>query len=218
MGFVIDGETKERIQVPKIICVGRNYAAHAEEMGAEVRSEPLLFFKPPTALLHQGSPIPYPAFTSNLHHEVELGILIGKAGKEIPLEKVTNYLYGYLLALDLTLRDKQDESKKEGWPWAICKGFDGSLPVSEVVKTNDLKAIQSMDIKLWVNQQLRQSASIEQMIFSVEELISYISRFFTLERGDIILTGTPQGVSPIRSGDVIEAQLGPRLKIKFSVR
>jgi 2-keto-4-pentenoate hydratase/2-oxohepta-3-ene-1,7-dioic acid hydratase in catechol pathway len=218
MAFVIDIGTEERISVPKIICVGRNYAAHAEEMGTEVRSEPLLFFKPPTAVLHQGCPIPYPAYTSNLHHEVELGIVMAKGNKEIPLEEVRNHVYGYLLALDLTLRDKQDEAKKEGWPWAICKGFDGSLPVSMVVRTNDLKAIQSMDIKLWVNEQLRQSANTDQMIFSIEELITYISRFFTLERGDIILTGTPEGVAPIHPGDMIEAELGSRLKIRFLVR
>ena len=218
MAFVIDIETKEKILVTKIICVGRNYAAHAEEMGTEARSEPLLFFKPPTALLHQSNPIVYPPFTSNLHHEVELGIVMGVTGKDIKREKSSEHIYGYLLALDLTLRDKQAEAKKEGAPWAICKGFDVSLPISMVVRTNDLKAMQSMDIKLWVNEQLRQSANTNQMIFPIEELISYISRFFTLERGDIILTGTPEGVSPIRSGDVIEAELGTRLKIKFSVR
>lgn len=218
MAFVIDIETKEKILVPKIICVGRNYAAHAAEMGTEVRSEPLLFFKPPTALLHQGGPIPYPPFTSNLQHEVELGIVMASGNKDIAIEHVHKHIYGYLLALDLTLRDRQEEAKKEGWPWAICKGFDGSLPVSMVVRTNDLQAIQSMDIKLWVNEQLHQSANTGQMIFSIEELISYISGFFTLERGDIILTGTPEGVSPIRSGDVIEAELGTRLRIKFSVR
>ena len=218
MAFVIDIDTKEKILVPKIICVGRNYAAHAEEMGTEARSEPLLFFKPPTALLHQGRSIPYPPFTSDLHHEVELGIVIGESGKDIKMEKSCVHIYGYLLALDLTLRDKQAEAKKEGAPWAICKGFDGSLPVSMVVRTNNLKAIQSMNIKLWINGQLRQSANTNQMIFSIEELISYISRFFTLERGDIIMTGTPEGVSPILPGDVIEAELGTRLRITFSVR
>jgi acylpyruvate hydrolase len=218
MGIVIDIDTNEEIQVPKIICVGRNYAAHAREMGVEVKKEPILFFKPPTAILQQGSDIPYPAYTSNLHHEVELGVVMAKEGKEIAMEAVHDHVYGYLLALDLTLRDKQDEAKKGGWPWAICKGFDNSLPVSGVVRSGDLGAIQNMDIKLWVNGQLRQSANTAEMIFSVEKLINYISRFFTLERGDLILTGTPAGVSPIQPGDVIEARLGPRLRMKFSVK
>lgn len=216
--MVMDIDTNQEIQVPKIICVGRNYAAHAKEMGVEVKKEPVLFFKPPTAILQQGEDIPYPPYTSNLHHEVELGIVMAKGGKEISVEAAHGLVYGYLLALDLTLRDKQEEAKRGGWPWAICKGFDGSLPVSRVVSTNDLDAVQNMDMKLWVNQQLRQSANTREMIFSVEELISYISQFFTLERGDLILTGTPAGVSPIRPGDVIEATLGPRLKMKLSVK
>ena len=218
MGLVIDIDSQEELQVPKIICVGRNYTAHAREMGVEVKKEPVLFFKPPTAILRQGADIPYPPYTSNLHHEVELGVVMAKGGKEIAVEAVSDYVYGYLLALDLTLRDKQEEAKKGGWPWAICKGFDGSLPLSGMVKSNDLEAIQNMDIKLWVNGQLRQSANTHEMIFSVQELINYISRFFTLEKGDLILTGTPAGVSPIQPGDVIEATLGPRLRVKFSVK
>jgi 2-keto-4-pentenoate hydratase/2-oxohepta-3-ene-1,7-dioic acid hydratase in catechol pathway len=218
MAIVINIDTNEEIQIPKIICVGRNYTAHAREMGVEVKTEPLLFFKPPTAILQQGEDIPYPAYTSNLHHEVELGIVMAKEGKEIGAEEVYEYVYGYLLALDLTLRDKQEEAKKGGWPWAICKGFDGSLPLSGMVKSNDLEAIQNMDIKLWINGQLRQSANTHEMIFSVQELINYISRFFTLEKGDLILTGTPAGVSPIKPGDVIEATLGPRLRVKFPVK
>lgn len=217
MGIVIDIDTKEEIRVPKIICVGRNYAAHAKEMGVEVKKEPVLFFKPPTAILQQGSDIPYPSYTTNLHHEVELGIVMAKGGKGISVEAVHEHVYGYLLALDLTLRDKQEEAKKAGWPWAICKGFDGSLPVSGVVKSSDLVAIRDMDIKLWVNGRLRQSANTAEMIFSVKELISYISRFFTLEKGDLILTGTPAGVSPLQPGDLIEAQLGSKLRVKFSV-
>ena len=161
MGFIVDMDTKKEITVPKIICVGRNYAAHAQEMGAEVKKEPLLFFKPPTAILQQGSDIPYPPYTSNLHHEVELGIVIGKRCKNVTLEEVRDCVYGYLLALDLTLRDKQTEARKEGAPWAICKGFDGSLPVSMVARTNDLETIQNLDIRLWVNQQLRQKANTD---------------------------------------------------------
>ncbi len=217
MAFIVDIDTEEKIPVSKIICVGRNYAAHAKEMGTRPDGEPVLFFKPPSALLHQGEPIPYPSYTSNLHHEVELGIVMAKGGKQIPLEQVREHIYGYVLALDLTLRDRQDEAKKEGWPWAICKGFDGSLPVSRVVRCDDLESIGRMDIKLWVNKKLRQSSDTGQMIHSVQELINYTSGFFTLERGDLILTGTPAGVSSIRPGDVIEAELGTRLKMRYLV-
>lgn len=217
MGYIIDIDTNEKLLVPKVICVGRNYAAHAREMNAEVQEEPLLFFKPSTSILHQGAHILYPSYTSNLHHEVELGVVMAKGGKKIQPEEVQERVYGYLLALDLTLRDRQKAAKREGKPWAICKGFDGSLPISMVVGTNNLVDMQNLDIKLWVNQQLRQSANTREMIFSVERLISYISDFFTLERGDLILTGTPAGVSAIQPGDLVEAQLGSRLKISFLV-
>ena len=217
MGHIIDIDTNEKLLVPKVICVGRNYAAHAREMNAEVQEVPVLFFKPSTSILHQGANIPYPPYTSNLQHEVELGVVMAKGGKRIQPEEVQGKMYGYLLALDLTLRDRQNEAKREGKPWAVCKGFDGSLPISMVVGTNNLADIQNLDIKLWVNQQLRQSANTSDMIFSVERLVSYISDFFTLERGDLILTGTPAGVSAIEPGDLVEAQLGSRLKISFLV-
>ncbi|XP_028669669.1 acylpyruvase FAHD1, mitochondrial [Erpetoichthys calabaricus] len=201
----------------KIICVGRNYTAHAAELRNAVPSEPLLFLKPPSAYVREGSPIQVPYYCHNLHHEVELGVVIGKRGTAIPQEVAMQHVAGYALCLDMTARDAQDECKSKGLPWTLAKAFDTSCPVSDFIPKEQLCDPGNVRIWLKVNDQLRQEGSTSQMIFSIPYLISYISEFITLEEGDLILTGTPKGVSSVQENDELEAGIEDILKMKFRV-
>lgn len=191
----------------KIVCVGRNYVKHIEEMKSSRTKEPVLFLKPNSALCDAGKPLHIPAQRGAVHHEIELAICIGKGGRNISEEDVAGHIAGYGLALDLTLRDVQALAKEKGLPWAVSKGFDGACPVSEFVSADQVENAQELDLELKLNGTLRQKGNTRQMIFTVPVLISYISRIFTLEEGDLILTGTPAGVGPLSSGDRIEAAI-----------
>ena len=210
-------KTNEKIYPGKIICVGANYSKHVQEMGSLGFKNPVLFFKPPSAIITAGRKIIIPPISSNVHHEVELVIVIGKEGKNIPVNQAEEYVLGYALGIDVTLRDLQQEAKKKGQPWAIAKGFDTSAPISDIILKEEVKDPQNLSLKLWVNDHLRQDGSTSDMKLTVTEIISYISRFFTLERGDLIYTGTPEGVGQVLPGDKIRAQLGNLLTIEFSV-
>jgi 5-carboxymethyl-2-hydroxymuconate isomerase len=204
--------------VGKIICVGQNYKRHIEELKSIKSKDPLIFMKPSTAILPQGRAIILPVFSNEVHHETELALLIGKEGKNITSGKWKNYVSGLGIALDLTLRDIQNEAKKNGHPWTICKGFDGSCPISKFIPLEHVADIQNLKIQLFVNENLRQDGFTGDMIWSVDELVVYISKIFTLEPGDIILTGTPEGVGKLYSGDHLRAVISEVGSMEFDVQ
>jgi len=201
----------------KIVCVGRNYSEHAAELGNAVPGKPILFLKPTTAYVTEGQAIKIPKGCTDLHHEIELGIVIGTRATNVKEVEAMKYVGGYALGIDMTARDWQSEAKKQGHPWCLAKGFDTSCPVSAFIEKDKIPDPGNVDIWLKVNGETRQSGNTKDMIFSVEHLISYTSQFFTLEPGDLLLTGTPSGVSKVVSGDVIQAGLGDLVKIEFKV-
>lgn len=197
----------EPIAVGKIICIGRNYAEHAKEMKSDISESPVFFLKPPSALLRDGGTIVIPSISSDVHHEVEMTVLIGKGGKNIPRVEALQHVAGYGVGLDMTLRDVQSEAKKKGLPWTLAKGFDTSAPVSRFIAASNIPNPQAMEVELSVNGAVRQIGKTELLIFSVQDFIAYVSQFLTLERGDIIYTGTPEGVAQVKPGDQLEAVL-----------
>lgn len=188
-----------------IVCVGRNYAEHARELGNAAPSEPLLFLKPSTAYAPEGSPVLLPPYTRELHHELELAVVLGRRGRAVPEAAAMDYVAGYALCLDMTARDVQNECKKKGLPWTLAKGFTASCPVSAFVPKEKVPDPHRLKLWLKVNGELRQQGETSAMIFSIPHLISYVSRVMALEEGDIILTGTPKGVGPVQEHDEIEA-------------
>ena len=204
-------------QVGKIICLGRNYLDHIRELGNKVPDRAVLFCKPASSLLKDGGMIEIPEYSDDCHHELELALLIGKTGKKIPEDQALSYLDGYGVALDLTLRDLQTELKNKGLPWEIAKGFDTSCPVSDFVATNQVADPNNLQLSLRVNGNIRQQGTTAQMMRSVEEIIAEVSRYYTLEPGDIILTGTPAGVSRIVSGDQLEGTIEQVGELRVSV-
>ena len=201
--------------IGKIYCVGKNYAAHAKEMGSEVdKKEPFFFSKPPQALT-QSREIPYPAKTNNLHHEVELVVFLHKGGANIPQEQVENLIFGYAVGIDLTKRDLQNEFKDAGKPWDLSKGFDYSGPISEIIRTEKLLGDEAITLK--VNDELRQSSNISSMEWDIPSLISILSQQVTLKPGDVIFTGTPEGVGPIVKGDAVIAEITNIGSIEFII-
>ncbi|XP_061556653.1 acylpyruvase FAHD1, mitochondrial [Phycodurus eques] len=201
----------------KIICVGRNYAEHAKELKNAVPAEPLLFLKPPSAYVREGSPILAPVYSGELHHEVELGVVIGKGGADIPRSAAMEHVAGYALCLDMTARDVQDECKAKGLPWTLAKAFDTSCPVSDFIPKERVPEPGDLELWLKVNGQLRQRGRTSQMIFSIPYLVSYISHVITLEEGDLILTGTPGGVSAVRERDELQAGIDGVVTVTFRV-
>ncbi|WP_428943207.1 fumarylacetoacetate hydrolase family protein [Pantoea sp. FN060301] len=195
--------------VSKVVCVGSNYAKHIREMGSATPTEPVLFIKPETAICDIRQPISIPKDLGAVHHEVELAVLIGATLKHSSEEHVAQAIAGYGVALDLTLRDVQAGCKKAGQPWEKAKAFDGSCPLSGFIPLSELGADpQAIALKLEVNGELRQQGSTQEMIHKILPLIAYMSRFFTLRAGDVILTGTPEGVGPMHSGDQLAISLG----------
>lgn len=191
----------------KIVAVGLNYSEHIAEMHSKRAEEPVIFMKPNSSLCRIYEPIAIPTEYGSVHHEIELAVLIGKAGFEITEAQAMEHVVGYGIALDLTLRDVQKKAKDRGHPWAIAKGFKNSCPVSDFFPAEQIEDPQNLELKLIVNGQLRQQGNTRQMLFKIPELIAYISKFFPLEEGDILLTGTPSGVGPLQPGDVLEAEI-----------
>jgi 2-keto-4-pentenoate hydratase/2-oxohepta-3-ene-1,7-dioic acid hydratase in catechol pathway len=210
-------DSGEKYTVSKIVCLGRNYAKHISEMAAQRTKDPVLFLKPPSSILQEGNPIVLPPYSSDVHYEVELALLVSHRATHIQKAKWRSYIGAIGIALDLTLRDLQHEAKKNGLPWSVSKGFDGSCPVSTFITLKKNVNPQDLVLKLEVNGEIRQHASTKDMIFPIDELISYISRIFTLEVGDLILTGTPEGVGPLTYGDQINAEIENYLKVEFHV-
>jgi fumarylpyruvate hydrolase len=194
--------TDGRFPVHRIYCVGRNYAKHAREMGMDPEREPPFFFaKPADALVANGTPVPYPSRTSNLHHEIELVVAIGTGGRDVPLERALAHVYGYAVGLDLTRRDLQFAAREQGRPWDVAKGFDHSAPMSAIRPAADMGHPGQGAIWLEVNGETRQRANLSEMIWSVPEIVAELSTYFELRPGDLIFTGTPEGVGPVQRGD-----------------
>ncbi len=191
---------------------------HAKELGNQVPKEtPLIFNKPISSIITQESAIQVPSEWKELHHEVELGIIIGKEGKYIKEEYAMEHVAGYVLALDMTARNLQEQLKKKGHPWFLAKGFDTSCPISDFIPKAAVKDVNNLNLRLSVNGVEKQNGNTKDMIYKLPTIISYISKYFKLEYGDMILTGTPAGVSAVKHGDMIEADLGDLVKIKFYV-
>jgi fumarylpyruvate hydrolase len=193
-----------RFPVRRIWCIGRNYADHAREMGHDPTREPPFFFqKPADAIVPSGATIDFPARTRDLHHEIELVVCIGKSGRDIPVDRALDHVYGYALGLDMTRRDLQAEAKKLQRPWELGKSFDQSCPISAVQPASRIGHPAAGAIELRVNGVVRQSGDLNQQIWQVGEAIAYLSRYVALEPGDLIMTGTPAGVAAVRRGDVL---------------
>ena len=202
----INGEVLN-LPMGKIVCVGRNYAEHAKELGNEVPKSPLLFMKPATAAVELEKPFSIPADMGSVHHEVEIALLIGEQASSIAEDDAWSCISAVGVALDLTLRDVQDKLKAKGQPWEMAKAFDGACPLSNWVSLDKIRDKNNIQIRLEKNSEMKQDGYSGQMITSIPKLIAYISQFFTLEPGDVVLTGTPAGVGPIESGDVLKATL-----------
>jgi acylpyruvate hydrolase len=205
------------IKVENVYCIGKNYLDHIKELDSasvksEVPQEPVIFLKPNTSVVTDANQITIPKFkgkniSSDLQNEVELVIIIGKDGKNIPPEDAYSFVEGYAAGIDFTLRDIQSEFKKKGLPWTLSKGFTGSAPLSDAVGKNETGDPHKLDIKLAINGEIKQNANTSLMIFKIDYIVHYISSIFGLKRGDIIFTGTPAGVTRLNSGDLIKAEI-----------
>ena len=197
----------ERFPVHRIYCVGRNYEEHAKEMGYTGREPPFFFLKPADALVvvPEGvtGQIPYPSMTGNFHHEIELVVAIGKGGKNISASQAMSHVYGYAVGLDMTRRDLQNDMKKQGRPWCIGKAFDHSAPMGPIVRAEKLAHIESAAISVSVNGKVRQSSSVSKLIWNISETIEHLSAAWDLQPGDLIFSGTPEGVAAVVSGDTM---------------
>lgn len=194
--------------VHRIYCVGRNYAEHAIEMGHDPNREPPFFFqKNPDTLVPDGGEFPYPDRTSDVHHELEMVVALGKGGKDIPEDRALDHVFGYAVGLDMTRRDLQAEMKKLGRPWEIGKAFEHSAPCSEIVPASEIGHPTSGEVRLEVNGEVRQKGDLNQLIWTVPEMISYLSGLFSLQPGDLIFSGTPAGVAAVKRGDLMHGRV-----------
>ena len=200
----------------KIICVGRNYTDHAKELGNSAPKEPVIFCKPDSAILQPRNPFVIPPWTKEVHHELELIMRIGKVGKYIEPKHALSYVDSISVGIDFTARDIQSELKKAGLPWEKAKGFDGSAAIGRWIKGSPNK--KNYEIQLFKNNDLVQKGNTRDFIFSIEELICYISQFFTLKSGDIIFTGTPSGVASVEAGDELICKLDGNSLLSLSIR
>ena len=200
--------TEAQFPVHRIYCVGRNYEEHAKEMGFTGREPPFFFMKPADAIVvappGATTPLPYPSLTTNLHHEIELVVAIGKGGKNIAAADALSHIYGYAVGLDMTRRDLQNDMKKQGRPWSIGKGFDYSAPIGPITPAAQAGNVGKAGIWLQVNGVDRQRSNVAQLIWNIAETIEHLSTAWELQPGDLIYTGTPEGVGAVVTGDVLE--------------
>jgi len=202
----------------KIICIGRNYAEHAKELNNPVPSAPVFFMKPETSLLTRNRPFYYPDFSTDIQYETEIVLRICKVGKNISERFAHTYYDTIGLGIDFTARDLQQKAKEKGLPWESAKAFDNSAPISEFLPVAELQDVHKLEFKLLINGIQVQNGLASEMIFSYEKIISYVSRFITLKMGDMIFTGTPAGVGPVKIGDRLEAYLGERKMLSFLIK
>jgi acylpyruvate hydrolase len=200
----------------KIIAIGRNYAEHIAELNNEKPDAPVIFSKPETALLKDNEPFYYPDFSSDVHHEVEIIVKISKMGKNIEEKFAHKYYEEIGIGIDFTARDLQSKLKEKSLPWDLAKGFNGSAPISNFISKEGFD-LNNLNFSLDVNQQRKQTGNTSMMLYSIDYIISFISKYFTLKTGDIIFTGTPSGVGPVKVGDVLEASIEGKSMLKFDV-
>ena len=212
----------ERFPIHRIYCVGRNYEEHAKEMGFTGREPPFFFLKPADAVVAVDADtvgrMDYPTLTSNLHHEIELVVAIGKAGKNIKAADAAQYIYGYAVGLDMTRRDLQNDMKKQGRPWCIGKAFEQSAPIGPVTPAAQAGDITNAEISLQVNGADRQRSHVNKLIWNIAETIEHLSAAWELQPGDLIMTGTPEGVAAVVRGDLLEGKVQglPTLQVKIA--
>lgn len=208
--------------VRRIYCVGRNYAEHAKEMGFSGREDPFFFCKPADALLvvpdGQTGILPYPPGTSNLHYEIELVVALGSGGRELSAQQARDAVWGYAIGLDMTRRDLQAQSKKQGRPWETGKAFDFSAPIGPLHRVEETGLLDAGAISLSVNGESKQASDLQEMIWNVVDTISYLSGLFELKAGDLIFTGTPEGVGPVVAGDLMTGAIAGLGELKVQVK
>lgn len=213
-----------RFPVNNIYCIGKNYSEHIKELGGkEIPELPVIFLKPNSSLNPDNSDISIPVYkekfiSNELHYETEIILLISKDGENIPEENSNEFIFGYGIGFDLTLRDVQSIAKTKGLPWATAKGFKGSAPVSQIIKKEDFPKSKGLSIEMFKNGELKQKADSSEMIFPIEKIISYISYVFGLSKGDLIFTGTPSGVGQINSNDILSANLSGEVSLNIKVK
>lgn len=202
----------------KIICIGRNYAEHAKELNNALPTKPVFFMKPESALVRGNLPFFYPAFSNDIHYEVELVLHINKVGRNILQKHAQLYYDGIGVGIDFTARDLQQEAKQKGLPWEMAKAFDSSAPVSEFLSLEEFESTDNISFSLFKNGVQVQSGNSGEMIFNFDSIISYVSRFITLKQGDMIFTGTPAGVGPVVIGDKLEGYIGDKKLLLCNIR
>ncbi len=203
----------------RIFAIGRNYAEHIKELNNERPEEPVIFTKPDTAILKNGSPFYYPSFSKDIHHEIELVLRISKEGKNIEEQFANKYFDSIGLGVDFTARDLQQKAKEKGLPWDIAKGFNSSAPISDkFIPVSEFKDLSNINFKLEVDGVLKQLGNTSLMLFSFSYIISYLSRFFTLRTGDLIFTGTPKGVGPVAVGNKLVGYIEDEKLLEFEVK
>lgn len=208
----------ESIEIGTMFCIGRNYSAHAKEMGAEVPEKPLVFIKPPQAYVPDGGTLSIPSYSTTMHHEAEIVVVINQDCDAITPDKAHTLIAGYGIGLDLTLRDVQAIAKQKGEPWSVAKSFRGSAPISAIVPYHQVNSEQPLEFTLSVNGEIRQRGSTNQMERTIPELIAYCVSVFGLRKGDCIFTGTPEGVAQLHSGDSIQAVLHSYTDLNLTVK
>ena len=202
----------------KIICIGRNYVKHIEELNNDRPDEPVVFLKPDSSILLKQHPFVIPEFTDDVHHEVELIVKINKVGKYIEPKFASNYYDEIGLGIDFTARDLQAKLKENGLPWEKAKSFDGSAVIGEFYPKSDSKSLEDLEFKLVKNREIVQLGNTKHMIWKIDELISHVSQYFTLKKGDIIFTGTPEGVAAVKPNDILEGYLEDKKSFRIQVK
>ena len=202
----------------KIICIGRNYADHIEELNNERPDDPVIFAKPETAVPRKGEPFFYPDFSQDIHHEVEIVLKISKIGKNIEERFAHKYYDEIGVGIDFTARDVQSKLKAKGLPWELAKAFDRSAPVSDFMPKTEFSDLQNLNFRLDINDQTRQNGNTSFMLFKMDYIIAFVSRYFTLKKGDLIFTGTPKGVGPVQIGDRLTAYIEDRKMLELEVK
>ena len=202
----------------KIFCIGRNYAEHAKELNNEVPDAPVIFMKPQTALLQNNRPFYFPDFTKDLHYETEIVLKIGKNGKNVPTQFAGAYIDAVTVGIDFTARDLQSKQKAKGLPWEISKAFDHSAVIGKWIPRVEIKKLDNINFCMYQNRELKQKGNTKDLIFPMEKVIAYISGFFTLQKGDLLFTGTPFGVGQVQIGDKIEAFIENDSLLEFEIK
>lgn len=202
----------------KILAIGRNYAEHIAELNNERPEEPVIFFKPDTAIIKNNAPFYYPEYTKDIHHEVEIVLKISKEGKNIQEKFAPKYFDEIGIGIDFTARDLQQKAKEKGLPWAIAKGFNGSAPISNFIPKSQFPDLNDLNFSMQLDGEVKQKGNTKMMLFNFNYIISYLSIFFTLKKGDLIFTGTPKGVGPVKIGNTVSAFIEDKKLLEFDVK